>query len=560
MNMPCRLILLLIIFNPDYFVHGSDVRKNVLFVVVDDLRSALGCYGDKSALTPNIDQLCLQSVRFENAFVQQALCGPSRTSFLTSRRPDSTHLYDVHSYWRDSVGNFTTLPQYFKENGYRTVSIGKVFHPGKASNFTDDYPYSWSEVPYHASTEKFKMSKVCPDISGEDRMNIVCPVDVRSQPEGTLPDIQATEYAIDWLGNHSQLITSSNRTSQPFFLAVGFHKPHIPLKYPREYLELHPISSIGLAPDPKFPTNLPLVAWNPWTDLRERDDVKRLKAFFPFGPLPPYFQRLIRQSYYAATSYMDDLFGKLIAELTNLGFLNNTIIVFVGDHGWSLGEHQEWSKYSNFEVATKVPLFIHVPGISDSYTFRKYGFHRTLVFKTNNSLKSINEAKSVSTELVELVDIFPTLADLAGLKAIPLCTNSSSPILCTEGSSLVPLIKTSVRRSSSTRWKKAVFSQYPRPAAYPQENSDQPKRTDIKIMGYTMRTEEYRYTEWIAFDSKRFVGNWSDVVGKELYVKERDAQEDYNVAGDKKYSSLAKQLSRELKAGWRNALPSKLEI
>lgn len=163
--------------------------------------------------------------------LQQALCAPSRNSFLTSRRPDTLHLYDFYSYWRDSVGNFTTLPQHFKENGYYTHSIGKVFHPGISSNNTDDAPYSWSDTPYHPSTEQYKNAKVCLTRENTRAHNLICPVLVEEQPEGTLPDIQSVEAAIEFLERYNNLVYP-----QPYLLAVGLHKPHIPFKYPQEYL------------------------------------------------------------------------------------------------------------------------------------------------------------------------------------------------------------------------------------------------------------------------------------------------------------------------------------
>ncbi|XP_069749590.1 iduronate 2-sulfatase isoform X2 [Narcine bancroftii] len=332
-------------------------HMNVLFIIADDLRTSLGCYGDPVVKSPNIDQLASKSVVFKNAFAQQALCGPSRTSFLTSRRPDTTRLYDHNSYWRSHAGNYTTLPQYLKMNNFLTLSVGKVFHPGIVSNHTDDYPYSWSIPPFHPSTQKYKNAKVCRGPGSKRYANLVCPVDVKEMPEHTLPDIQSTDEAI-------HLLKSVKNTGSPFFLAVGYHKPHIPLKYPKEFLKLYPRKEIHLAPDPKVPLKLPPVAYNPWTDVRSRDDVHALNISFPYGPIPKDFQVLIRQSYFAAVSYMDTQVGRLLDALEEHELINNTIIVFTSDHGWSLGEHGEWAKYSNFDVATRVPLMFYVPGLT----------------------------------------------------------------------------------------------------------------------------------------------------------------------------------------------------
>ncbi|XP_045203887.2 iduronate 2-sulfatase-like isoform X2 [Mercenaria mercenaria] len=572
---------------------GELQKPNILFIVVDDLRPSLGCYGDDYMVTPNIDNLAKQSVLFENAFVQQALCGPSRVSFLTSRRPDTTRLYDFYSYWRVAAGNFTTLPQHFKENGYHTMSIGKVFHPGKSSNHSDDYPYSWSVPAYHPSTQKYKMAKVCPGHDGKLHMNLVCPVEVNRMPEHTLPDLQSTEYAREYLRNMSY------KREKPFFLAVGYHKPHIPLKFPKQYLDLYPLNKVPKAPDPTYPSKLPPVAWNPWTDIREREDVQQLNLSFPYGPVPENFSQLIRQSYFAATSYMDDQVGLLLSTLESEGFANNTIIVFVGDHGWSLGEHQEWSKYSNFEVSTRVPLMFYVPGITastqhrlfphisllgeqdqitklkNSVYYKKWNIVNTVINNTGEIFKS-----KKTTALAELVDIFPTLAELAGIKIPERCPiHSADVILCTEGSSLVPLIynlstvdqsllqsvhhyKTFAQKyrnvnskikGSALLEKKAAFSQYPRPSDLPIENSDKPKLRDISIMGYSMRTNDYRYTEWVTFNHTTFEMDWSEAHARELYSHAFDSLEDSNLAGLKQYQSIVDKLSKQLHAGWRHA-------
>lgn len=506
--------------------------KHVLFIVVDDLRPALGCYEDDMARTPNIDKLANQSVIFKNAFVQQALCAPSRNSFLTSRRPDTLHLYDFYSYWRTSAGNFTTLPQYFKQNGYHTKSIGKVFHPGISSNWSDDQPYSWSEEPYHPPTEQYKEAKVCPQPDGSFKRAIVCPVDVEVQPGHSLPDLQSLQEATKFLENWPKSSPKS------FFLAIGFHKPHIPLKYPSKYLDQHPLKSISLPVAPVRPSALPTVSWNPWTDLREREDVSALNVSFPFGPMPDDYALRIIQSYYAAVTYVDDLIGQLLQKLETKGLSKNTMIILVGDHGWSMDEHGEWSKYSNFEVAVKVPLIMHVPGLTNIGTGRS------------------------TNALVELVDIFPTLVELAGLPVVPLCpVNSSNVNLCTEGVSTVPLLLNVSRESNSEdlehNWKSGVFSQYPRPGVFPtlHPNSDKPRLKQIKVMGYSLRTTVFRYTEWILFDRLTLQPDWEHVVARELYHHQVDPEENMNLADRSVMSDVMKNLSKQLRAGWRHSMP-----
>ncbi|XP_043983313.1 iduronate 2-sulfatase-like [Gambusia affinis] len=206
-------------------------RSNVLFIVSDDLRTSLGCYGDTLANSPNIDQLASKSQVFLNAFAQQAVCAPSRTSMLTSRRPDTTRLYDFNSYWRVHSGNYTTLPEHFKSEGYYTMSVGKVFHPGIASNHTDDYPYSWSIPAYHPVSFRFEKQKMCKGEDGRLHANLLCAVNVTEQPGGTLPDLESTDEAV-------RLLKSRASDGAPFFLAVGFHKPHIPFRIPQVHESL----------------------------------------------------------------------------------------------------------------------------------------------------------------------------------------------------------------------------------------------------------------------------------------------------------------------------------
>ncbi|XP_060532302.1 iduronate 2-sulfatase [Cylas formicarius] len=489
----------------------SVAQNNVLFIIVDDLKPAIGSFKDKLAVTPNIDKLASKSFVFENAFVQQALCAPSRNSLLTSRRPDSLRLYDFHSYWRTTVGNYTTLPQHFKENGYHTHSIGKVFHPGITSNFSDDFPYSWSQRPFHPKSEIYKNAKLCQNEDGSLGANLICPVIVNFQPFGTLPDIESLHEALHFL-------KKKNNKTIPYFLAVGFQKPHIPFKFPREYLDLYPLENIPLPQNRWRPATLPEVAWNPWVDIRTRDDMKDLNIPFPYGPISDDALKKIIQCYYASTSYIDYLIGQLLEAVDN-----NTIIVFVGDHGWSLGEHGELAKYSNFEEATRVPLLIHVPNLTKN--------------------------KKKITKLVELVDIFPTLVDLTQIsKPLSLCpVDNESTALCSEGRSLA-----SAMWGNASKGKSAVFSQYPRPGPYPELNSDKPILKNISIMGYSMTTRRYRYTEWVGFNTSTFNISWNKCYGKELYDHSIDPGENMNLAGRPELHEIQKNLRKKLILGWRH--------
>uniref|UniRef100_A0A0B7BS34 Sulfatase N-terminal domain-containing protein n=1 Tax=Arion vulgaris TaxID=1028688 RepID=A0A0B7BS34_9EUPU len=605
-------------------------RPNVLFIVVDDLRPTLGCYGEPLLRTPNIDNLASKSILFKEAFSQQAVCGPSRVSLLTSRRPDTTRLYDFFSFWRLHAGNYTTLPQHFKENGYITQSVSKIFHPGVASNHTDDAYYSWTNTPYHPPTQQYKNAKICPDRHQKLGMNIVCPVDVNRMPGNSLPDLETAEFATEFLNN-----MSDTKPDKPFFLAVGFHKPHIPLKYPKKYKSLYPLSEVGLARNNTYPWRMPLVAWNPWKDLRGRDDVKEMNLRYPFGPLPTDYQRLVRQSYYAATSYMDAQVGKVLAALEKNGFSSNTIVAFISDHGWALGEHQEWSKYSLFEVAVKVPFILYIPGVTYTNDEKKDKIFPYFDFFSNNQNENPNDIHQISrlerktgkvfdnaalamslkqltktwvfepryttSALVELVDLFPTLAEAAGIQTLPLCPEDSFQTwLCTEGTSLMPLIRNVTKytdqrnglendnnkdqiipklpkvsseqniinllakkcspdftaATSDFPWKNAVFSQYPRPAVNPQSNTEIPHLVDIRIMGYSMWTADFHYTEWVSFIPKGYKIVWEESYGRELYFRTTDPDELNNVSLLESCFPLVMKLSKQLRLGWRNSLPN----
>nr|XP_061835647.1 iduronate 2-sulfatase-like isoform X1 [Nerophis lumbriciformis] len=492
-------------------------RQNVLFIIADDLRPSMGCYGDTTVKSPNIDQLASKSHVFLNAYAQQAVCAPSRTSMLTSRRPDTTRLYDFKSYWRVHSGNYTTLPQYFKSNGYETMSVGKVFHPGIASNHTDDYPYSWSIPAYHPASFRFEKQKMCKGEDGHLHANLLCAVNVTEQPGGTLPDMESADEAVRLLKTRVDGV--------PFFLAVGFHKPHIPFRIPEEYLHLYPIENMTLAPDPDVPKRLPPVAYNPWTDIRKRDDVQKLNISFPYGPIPKDFQLRIRQHYYAAVSYMDSQVGRLLNALDNLGLAQSTVVVFTSDHGWSLGEHGEWAKYSNFDVATRVPLLIYVP--EGPAALKGSSFPFVDVF--SQSQRTFKNYTFVGN-MVELVAVFPTVSHLAGLKTPVQCPDVSLQIeLCTDGQSFAHVFHDEEKKKNN---EPLSFSQYPRPADTPQEDSDLPNLMDIKVMGYSLRSWDYRFTLWVGFDPKTYQANMSDIHAGELYLLEDDPAQDNNVYND----------------------------
>ncbi|KAA0187454.1 hypothetical protein HAZT_HAZT006178 [Hyalella azteca] len=552
-------------------------------------------------------------------YFQQALCGPSRTSLLTSRRPDTTGVVDAHHYWRDTH-NFTTLPQHFKQHGYYTASAGKVFHPGRCSNYSDDAPYSWSAVPYHPSSEQYKNFPACGP--HKNMTNIVCPVLVRDQPESTLPDLQTTHYAISflqhwknvqnggqlnenlmptdyhfWRKNYRvrrqkgfmkdnkesvSLTNTSHGGCQPFFLAVGYHKPHIPLKFPRRFLELFPLPEVPLPPDDRLPPGLPSVAYNPWNDLRWRDDVAALNLSFPYQPMPDDYSRLIRQAYYAATAYTDSLIENLLSATSLLH--PHTLVVLMGDHGWSLGEHQEWSKFSNYEVATRVPLVMapisryaqakhslmtdqRNPKYNRYKTYRKlgekllsrlhkwpgsvrvnyeqywkdkngdevkmhsrsfnfYGWLKKHMLHDFRKLSGVEQSRNFHGDVKSTLDV-KSVVD----KGRKIWLNLKENYTYTGAIRPVSRVVDLGRCLKDMLQGKLAISQYPRPSLSPSQHpdSDQPKLKEIKVMGYSMRSHCFRYTLWVAYNCTTQVPDFDDIAGEELYDHRFDPREDHNI-------------------------------
>ncbi|XP_028816707.1 iduronate 2-sulfatase isoform X2 [Denticeps clupeoides] len=389
---------------------------------------------------------------------------------------------------------------------------------GLVSNHSDDFPLSWSAPPYHPPSLKFERMKVCKGKDGRLHSNLLCAVNVSETPLGTLPDMENTDEAV-------RQLRALSRAAEPFFLAVGYYKPHIPFRIPQEFLSLYPVENMTLAPDPSVPGDLPSVAYNPWTDIREREDVQALNISFPYGPILKDFQLQIRQHYLAAVSYLDAQVGKLLAALEEFGLAEDTIVVFTSDHGWSLGEHGEWAKYSNFDVATQVPLLVHVPGRRSPAAPGRRKFRYVDVFKEPH--RHFQEGHGV-LQIVELIDVFPTVVQLAGLPAPPLCPYPSSHVeLCTEGKShALTILHPRVMQQSSVG---VAFSQYPRPSDTPQLDSDQPRQPHVRMMGYSVRSADYRYSLWVGFDPGTCRANMSDVHAGELYQLSEDPGQDHNL-------------------------------
>jgi iduronate 2-sulfatase len=328
-----------------------------------------------------------------------------------------------------------------------------------------------------------------------------------------LTDTQTAGQAVKTL---RKLAPKALTGEHPFFVAVGFHRPHLPFVFPEEFLQYYPEEDIQLPANPHAPVNMPEIAWSNFDELRMYRDIGTAYGYGSINStLPDKIVRQLRRAYYAATSFTDSLVGQVVGELEKLGLANSTIISFWGDHGWQLGEHGEWCKNTNFEITTHAPMMVHVPGQTD---------------------------KGLSTEaLTEFVDLFPSLVELAGFPALPLCpVDSTKTASCREGKSFSPLIKT-----PKQAWKQAAFSQYPRMAI------------DGNIfMGYTMRTDRYRYTEWAKFHPYPiFKPEWPARLtnqNAELYDHQIDPEENYNRVADPSYKDAARKLSAILRKGWRN--------
>ena len=443
----------------------------------------------------------IRSLHYSIVVTLQAVCSPSRTSLLTGRRIDTTRVYDLTRYWREVAGNFTTIPQYFKEHGYLTLAAGKIFHPGVASG--NDDPASWTlpnwqpDLGYWTQYQRTTWHAASAD-------------EVAAHP---LIDMQTAEHAIHTL---NALAPKAVNGDSNFFLAVGFHKPHLPFIFPASFLDHYPEKDIHLPANPYAPTQLPEIAWSNFDELRWYKDIAYKYGHGTMNTtLPDVLVKQLRRAYYAAVSYTDSLVGQVIGALEHLGLADSTVISFFGDHGWQLGEHGEWCKHTNFELATHAPMMLRVPGLTD---------------------KGV-----VTEELTEFVDLFPTLAEAAGLPEIPLCPERSGLVsTCTEGTSFMPLVAHPQRP-----WKTGAFSQYPRMLM----DGD-------TFMGYRLRTDLYSYTEWVYYDPVHYKPRWNIEMNiAELYDVTIDPEENINRAYDADYQNIRDLLSRQLRAGWRKSLP-----
>jgi iduronate 2-sulfatase len=444
-------------------------RPNVLLICVDDLKPLLGCYGDRVVRSPNIDRLAARGMTFERAYCNQAVCAPSRNSLLTGVRPTTLGIYDLGTNFRAAVPEAVTLPQFFKQNGYRVEGLGKIFHVGHGNH---EDPVSWSAPHFQQKSIAYaKAESGAPNgLTREEAL--FANQDGRGLPRGAwwesadvtddaYPDAKIAEETI------RRLRAAKEKPDEPFFFAVGFLKPHLPFCAPTKFWQLYDGASFPIPTRRTPPEGAPRYAPSTWIELRQYRDVPET------GPLDDDQARTLIHGYHAAVSYVDAQCGRVLDELDRLGLASNTIVLLWGDHGWHLGDHGWWCKHSNYEQATRIPLIVVAPGVTTPGT-------------------------RASTALVESVDIYPTLAELARLPAPRLPQGL-------EGKSFVACL-----RDPTLATANYLYHVYPRG----------------ERLGRAVRTSRYRLVEW------KVPGRGDDTADLELYDYEADPLETKNLAAE----------------------------
>jgi iduronate 2-sulfatase len=458
-------------------------KLNVLYIVSDDLNNSLSCYGHQTVKSPRIDELASRGTRFDRAYCQYPLCNPSRSSFLTGLRPDQTTVLDNGKQFRDVIPDIVTLPQMFQKAGYFVARVGKLYHYGVPNQIgTDglDDPPSW-------------MAKFNPkgrDKDDEPKIFSLTPGQFGGTPSWLAAD-GTDEEQTDGIGAEMTIKLLEQQKDKPFFIACGFYRPHTPYVAPKKYFAMYPPDKAG-------------VVYTPPGDL---DDIPTPALTSRRTDMDERLQREARQAYFASITFMDQQVGKLLDALERLKLREKTIVVFHSDHGYHLGEHGcLWQKQSVFEESARVPLVISAPGQK--------------------------AAGKGTAALAELVDVYPTLAELCGL----------TPPANLPGKSLVPQMNdstvagkgfalTQVRRGGGGGAKAKAKAEDPNATA------KQKSKAGAAFAGYSLRTDRYRYTEWDGGKQ-----------GVELYDHEKDPQEFTNLAKDPKHAETAKQLSAKLQA------------
>jgi arylsulfatase A-like enzyme len=470
-------------------------------IPVDDLRPELGCYGQRRIISPNVDRLAATGTTFRRAYTMVAVCSPSRTCLMTGCRPETTQVYDLVTHFRKTLPDVVTLTQHFMKHGYETVGMGKVYHGSlndapswsrwieveSGPTWLDPKTQQWQARLRQEADEKGMKA------AERDRYTRGTATECLDVPDNAYFDGAMTDVAVKELQGFA-------RSGKPFFLAVGYKKPHLPFIAPKRYWDLYQRRDIATAPNPFHPKNMPQGAvdafpgeMGAYCDARELSITQKAAGRQDW---PAEYARQVIHAYLACISYVDAQIGRLLTTLEETHLADNTVVVLWGDHGWHLGENGTWGKHTNMEWATRSPLILRVPG---------------------------QKAGSVTDGLAEFVDVYPTLAEACGLPI---------PAHC-EGTSLLPLAD-----NASRQWKSAAFSQY-------RKNIN-----GVGCLGSTMRADQFRYTEW------RRRNDLTQVVARELYDHRRNHDENENVADDPAYAKIVAELAAQLKAGWKAARPA----
>ncbi|RPI56535.1 MAG: DUF4976 domain-containing protein [Acidobacteria bacterium] len=433
---------------------------NVLVIMADDLNNDMGTFGHPIVKTPNLDRLAKRAVRFDRAYTQFPLCSPSRVSLLTGLRPDTTKIHELQTDFRTILPDVQTLPQMFRRNGYLTARVGKIYHygnPGQIGTSGLDDPASWDVFVNPRGVDKDEES-VLTNLTPARQLGSALAYYASPAPDGEHTDGKVAAETIALLEKNKD---------RPFFIGAGFYRPHCPFIAPRKYFDLYPLDRIP-APSAVAGSLQPPAAWftNPpnW-DVGEQGQREAIRA------------------YYASITFLDANVGRVLDALDRLKLSDNTIVVFISDHGYHLGERGQWMKQSLFERSARAPMMIAGPGVS--------------------------ARGRATTRIVEFLDIYPTLADLAGLSAPP----------GLHGRSLKPLLV-----NPQAAWNHPALTQVRRGAG------------TATFMGYSVRTEKWRYTEWD-----------SGARGVELYDEVNDPDELRNLATDSRHRPIVDEMQRVLR-------------
>lgn len=472
--------LLLLLLTSGMTSSVSAERPNVLFIAVDDLRPDLGCYGNPVVKTPNLDRLAARGTVFDHAYCQQAVCSPSRSSIMTGRRPDATRVYDLVTHFRTANPDLVTLPQHFKNHGYYCAAMGKIYHPGYEDGRSWNAPH-WYPSGQTVDTDPVDWNKriATKASSGVQEYSAAAQAEQESNrkrgggPKAKGPAFEISPKNDEELPDGATAVEAVKRLAmlkkgkQPFFLAVGFIKPHLPFVAPKKYWDLYDPAKIPGPATDHLPEGAPPFAGHDNGELHSYTNIPK------GNPIGQDLAQQLRHGYYAAISFMDAQVGRVLDALEKEGLADNTVIVLWGDHGWQLGDHGLWHKHTNFELATRAPLLVSMP-------------------------RQATAGKHCPAP-VEFVDVYPTLADVCGLPA-PAGVH---------GISLKPLLM-----DPTASVKEIAISQYPRGGEATGGKS---------LMGYSIRDTRWRLTLW-----KNRSDN--STVATELYDEQNDPAETVNVA------------------------------